>query len=129
MAHGYESAVDRLIRQAQEQGEFDNLRGTGKPLSDHGREYDEDWWIKDWLAREGAGSGVLPSTLALRREVEDLPAAVDRLHTEEAVRGLVADVNERIRKARAGLLDGPAVLLPPCDPDEAVRGWRERRSA
>ncbi|BFU44489.1 DUF1992 domain-containing protein [Krasilnikovia sp. MM14-A1004] len=129
MAHWYESAVDRRIREAREQGEFDNLPGTGKPLSDHGREYDEDWWIKDWLQREGAGSGVLPPTLALRREVEDLPAAVDRLRSEEAVRDLVAEVNERIRKARVGLLDGPAVLLPPRDPDEVVRGWRERRSA
>ncbi|RZU54627.1 uncharacterized protein DUF1992 [Krasilnikovia cinnamomea] len=129
MAQWYESAVDRRIREAQEQGEFDNLPGTGKPLADHGREYDEDWWIKDWLEREGAASAALPPTLALRREVEDLPAAVDRLRSEQAVRALVAEVNERIRQARVGLLDGPAVVLPPRDPDEVVGGWRARRSA
>ncbi|GAB1640317.1 DUF1992 domain-containing protein [Krasilnikovia sp. MM14-A1259] len=129
MVTWYESAIDRSIREAQEQGEFDNLPGTGRPLSDHGREYDEDWWVKDWLQREGATTGVLPPTLALRREVEDLPAAVDRLRSEDAVRTRVAEVNERIRKARVGLLDGPPVLLPPCDPDEVVRGWRERRAS
>src|SRR5215217_7769125 len=86
MVHWYESSIDRQLREAQERGEFDNLEGAGKPLPDAGREYDEDWWVKDWLRREGDGSGVLPATLALRREVEDLPQIVDRLRYEAAVR-------------------------------------------
>ncbi len=71
----YESHVDRKIREAQEQGQFDDLPGAGKPLSDHGREYDENWWINDWIRREGAAGGALPPTLALRREAEDLKTA------------------------------------------------------
>jgi hypothetical protein len=39
----------------------------------------------------------------------------------------VTGLNEQLRKARAGLLDGPPVLLPPIDVEVAVRGWRERR--
>jgi len=127
MVHWYESSVDRQLREAQERGEFDNLEGLGKPLPDHGREYEEDWWVKDWLQREGSGSGVLPATLALRREAEDLPAIVDRLGYEAAVRERVDAVNDRIRRARAGQLDGPPVLLKPFDADDVVRGWRERR--
>ncbi len=38
-------------------------------------------------------------------------------------------LNEQLRKARAGLLDGPPVLLPPLDADKVVRGWRARRSS
>jgi hypothetical protein len=128
MVHWYESSIDRQLREATERGEFDNLPGSGKPLSDHGREYDEDWWVKDWLEREGATAGVIPPTLALRREHEDLPAKVDRLRTEREVRDYVADINVRIGKARVGLMDGPPVLLPPFDADEVVSGWRERRS-
>lgn len=128
MVHWYESSVDRQLREAQERGEFDNLAGAGKPLRDAGRDYEEDWWVKDWVQREGSGSSVLPATLALRREVEDLAQVVDRLNHEAAVRDRVAEVNERIRKARAGLLDGPAVLLKPFDADDVVRGWRERRA-
>jgi hypothetical protein len=129
MVHWYESSIDRQLREAQERGEFDNLEGTGKPLPDAGREYEEDWWVRDWLRREGAGaSGVLPATLALRREAEDLPQAVDRLRYEAAVRERVAEVNERIRKAGAGLLAGPPVVLKPFDADDVVRGWRERRA-
>ena len=127
MVHWYESSIDRQLREATERGEFDNLKGSGKPLSGHGREYDEDWWVKDWLEREGAAAAVLPPTLALRREVEDLEARVDRLRAEREVRDYVAEVNERIVRARVGRMDGPPVLLPPLDADEVVAGWRERR--
>ena len=127
MVHRYESSIDRQLREATERGEFDNLAGTGKPLSDHGREYEDDWWVKDWLQREGATSGVIPPTLALRREVEDLEATVDRLRTEAEVRSYLEQLNERIGKARVGLLDGPPVVLPPLDADAVVAGWRERR--
>jgi hypothetical protein len=128
MVHWYESSIDRQLREAAERGEFENLEGAGKPLPGHGREYDEDWWVKDWLEREGATAGVIPPTLALRREVEDLEVRVDRLRTEGAVREYVAEVNERIRRARVGLMDGPPVLLPSRDADAVVAGWRERRS-
>ena len=129
MADWYETSIDRQLREAAERGEFDNLPGTGKPLSDHGREYDDDWWVKDWLRREGATAGVLPPTLALRRDVEDLPARVDRLRTEAEVRDHVAELNERTGKARVGLLNGPPVVLPPLDADGVVAGWRERRAS
>ena len=128
MTHWYESSIDRQLREAAERGEFDNLKGAGKPLPDHGREYDEDWWVKDWLAHEGATAGVIPPTLALRREVDDLKGRVDRLRTEREVRDYVAELNERIAAARVGRLDGPPVLLPPRDADEVVAGWRERRT-
>jgi hypothetical protein len=127
MAYWYESAIDKQLREAAERGEFDNLKGLGKPLRDHGREYDDDWWVKDWLQREGATAGVIPPTLALRREVEDLPEIVDRMRTEAEVRDRVAEVNERLGKARVGLMDGPSLVLPPLDADLVVTGWRERR--
>jgi hypothetical protein len=128
MVHWYESSIDRQLREAAERGEFDNLEGTGKPLRDHGREYDDDWWVKDWLEREGATEGVIPPTLALRREVEDLEVRVDRLATEREVRAYVAELNERIRKAAVGLMDGPPVLLSQRDADRVVRKWRGRRA-
>ena len=126
MAHWYESSIDRQLREAAERGEFDNLPGSGKPLPDAGREYDEDWWVKDWLEREGATAGVIPPTLALRREVEELAERVDRLRTEREVRDYVADLDERVRKARVGLMDGPPVVLPPLDADRIVALWREQ---
>jgi hypothetical protein len=128
MPDWYETAIDRQLREAAERGEFDNLPGAGKPLPDHGRDYEDDWWVKDWLQREGATAGVIPPTLALRREVEDLDEIVDRLKSETEVRDRVAGLNERITKARVGLMDGPPVLIADLDPDRVVAGWRERRA-
>jgi hypothetical protein len=127
MTTWYESSIDRQLREAQERGEFDNLQGAGQPLPGYGSEYDEDWWVKDWIRREGDSAGALPPTLALRREREDLERIIDRKPSEQAVREYVAAFNEQLRKARAGLLDGPPTLLPPVDADDAVRGWRLRR--
>src|SRR4029453_4191712 len=113
MVHWYESAVDRQLREAQERGDFDNLPGTGKPLPDAGREYEEDWWVRDWLRREGAPASGLPPALQLRRGAEDREKLGGGRSSGAAVRELVTSLNEQIRKARVGLMDGPPVLLPP----------------
>ncbi len=126
MTSWYESLIDRQIREAQERGEFDNLPGAGKPLPGHGEEYEEDWWIKELIRRENI-TGVLPASLRLRREVEDLMRTVATKKTEAAVRRVVADLNERILRAQRGHLDGPPVVLSTVDADEIVAAWRAAR--
>ncbi|MBG0564798.1 DnaJ family domain-containing protein [Actinoplanes aureus] len=128
MVHWYESSIDRQLREATERGEFDNLSGAGKPLVGYGEEYDEDWWVKDWLRREGGGASVIPASLAVRRAAEDLPETVAGLRSEQAVREHVAELNERIEKARRGLIDGPPVVLPLFDVDEVLERWRRATS-
>jgi hypothetical protein len=44
--------AENRIREAMEQGEFDHLEGTGRPLSDMDSHYDPDWWLKRKLERE-----------------------------------------------------------------------------
>ena len=66
-----------------ERGDFDNLPGSGKPLPDRNELYDEDWWLKQWIAREGiTGDTGLPTTLRLRREIEDIQKAAARKTSE-----------------------------------------------
>ncbi|MET7403020.1 DUF1992 domain-containing protein [Dactylosporangium sp. NPDC005572] len=125
MTSGYESHIDRLIREAQEQGQFDNLPGAGKPLPDRGELYDEDWWVKSLAQREDLAGGI-PPTLRLRREIEDLPATVRRFRTEERVRAAVAELNDRIEHANRGHVEGPPVMLRPLDADAVVREWLAR---
>ncbi len=123
MTSWFESLIDRQIREAQERGEFDNLPGAGKPLPGQGEEYDEDWWIKNLVRRENI-TGALPASLMLRREVEDVQRTVAAKKTEAAVRRVVDDLNERIRRAQRGHVDGPPVVLSTVDADEVVRVWR-----
>ncbi len=46
-----EKLVDRLIREAMESGEFDDLPGVGKPLPGAGKTDDVYWWFRNWLKR------------------------------------------------------------------------------
>lgn len=49
----FESLADRRIREAIEAGQFDDLPGAGQPLPDLGQPYDELWWVRRWLERNG----------------------------------------------------------------------------
>jgi len=45
--------AENRIREAIEEGQFDDLPGLGKPIADIDEPYDPDWWIKKWIRREG----------------------------------------------------------------------------
>src|SRR6476659_1116775 len=123
----YESWVDRQLIEAEARGECDNLPGAGKPLKSLDKPHDDDWWIKGLMAREQL-SFVLPTSLALRKEVEDLPQALEPLWREDDVRELVEDLNERIVEARRRPASGPPVFIKTVDVDEAVVAWRAARA-
>lgn len=92
----FESWVDKQIRDAEQRGEFAQLAGAGKPLpAGEDITYDELWWIKRKMAREGLS--VLPPTLALRKEAEDALAAAYAAPSERLVRKIITDVNVKVR--------------------------------
>lgn len=123
MTSWYESRIDRQIREAQERGEFDNLPGSGKPLPDRGQPYDENWWIKDWVRRENL-TGLAPTSLKIRKEVEDLMRTLATKSSEQLVHEIVTDLNERILLARRGLVNGPPVVVETLDVEKVVEAWR-----
>lgn len=123
----FESFVDKQIRDAQARGEFANLPGAGEPApAVRETQYDELWWIKRKMAREGIA--VLPPTLALRKEAEDTMAAAAAAPSERVVRRLVEDLNVKIRDMMFKPPPGPPLGLKPYDVEEVVRDWRERRA-
>ncbi|WP_409472408.1 DUF1992 domain-containing protein [Streptomyces sp. HC307] len=124
----FESWTDKQIRDAEARGDFAHLPGAGKPLpKDVEATYDEQWWIKRKLAREGLS--VLPPTLALRKEAEDALVAAAKAPSERAVRKIVEDINVRIRDMMFKPPPGPPLGLKPYDVEDVVRQWRERRTA
>ncbi|MFJ4470819.1 DUF1992 domain-containing protein [Streptomyces sp. NPDC089424] len=125
---GFESWTDKQIRDAEARGDFAHLPGAGKPLpKDIEGTYDEQWWIKRKLAREGFS--VLPPTLALRKEAEDALLAAMAAPSERLVRKIVEDVNVKIRDVMFKPPPGPPLGLKPYDVDDVVRRWREGRAA
>jgi Domain of unknown function (DUF1992) len=118
-----ESVADRLIREATERGEFDNLPGAGKPLNLGRRDKP---WVQRWVEREQIPLP-LPTSLALRKESQQLTEHVLTLRTEQAVRDYLEDFNSRVLEARRIPVDGPPVVVRTVDVDEMVETWRERR--
>lgn len=123
----FESWIDAQIRAAQDRGEFTDLPGSGKPLRDTGD--DDQWWLKEFLRRERLDTeALLPEALRLRKEVELLPTAVAAVPTEDRVRALVAELNDRIDQCLR-THTGPTVLIRFVDPDAIVAGWHTDRPA
>ncbi|WP_171112123.1 MULTISPECIES: DUF1992 domain-containing protein [Streptomyces] len=124
----FESWTDKQIRDAEARGDFAHLPGAGKPLpKDVEETYDEQWWIKRKLAREGVS--VLPPTLALRKEAEDALLAAMRAPSERLVRKIVEDINVKIRDIMFKPPPGPPLGLKPYDVEDVVGRWREGRAA
>ena len=105
----FESWVERQIREATERGEFDNLSGAGLSIPGLTGRDDADWWVKGFLEREKI-SPPLPTTLALRKQVQELPELLADVREEQSVREIVVALNERIL-------------------DSTVASWTGRRSS
>lgn len=121
----WETWIDRQIREGMERGEFDHLPGHGQPLRNLDRPRDELWWVRDKLRREGVS--FLPPTLALRKDVEDAREAIATCGSEVQVRGIVEQINERIRTVNRHGTTGPPSNLMPLDLDRVLSDWRATR--
>jgi hypothetical protein len=128
----WESPVERAIREAQERGEFDNLPGTGKPLSSLGdpEREDPDWWVRRFAEREHLDlSGALSPPLALRKEAATFPGSLLDLRTEASVRAVLDDYNHRVKldRLRPGVGASFPIWAPLVDVDDLVAQWRTLR--
>jgi hypothetical protein len=70
--------IERAIRKAQAEGEFENLPGAGRPIPDLDRPYDPGWWARRWAERERADVAVRDLARRLRREVPQAVGLSDR---------------------------------------------------
>ncbi|MEU2267678.1 DUF1992 domain-containing protein [Streptomyces olindensis] len=123
----FESWVDKQIRDAEARGEFERLPGAGRPLPpDVESTYDELWWVKRKMAREGFS--VLPPALALRKEAEDALTAALAAPSERIVRKIIGEINDKIRAMMFKPPPGPPLGKKPYDVEDVVRQWRERRA-
>jgi hypothetical protein len=120
--------VEIAIAQAVRRGDFDDLPGAGKPLTNLSQTYDPDWWIRRKIEREQL-TGLGPPALTLRTENAQLDDRLDAVPSEHTVREILNDFNARVIEARRQLLGGPPVVTPTRDVDDEVSRWRKRRDA
>jgi hypothetical protein len=121
--------IEHQIRSAQRRGSFDDLPGAGKPIQGLNEPHDDMAWIAAKLRRENVSiAALLPPSLALAKEVEDLEARLLTEKSEAAVRRIVEDLNERIRLAHRRPQEGPPLRVMAQDVDKRVAAWRQGRS-
>ncbi|WP_432513098.1 DnaJ family domain-containing protein [Kineococcus sp. SYSU DK001] len=126
----FEDRVERLVREALDRGDFDDLPGAGAPLRGLDREFSAEQWAADKARREGFDvTGMLPPALALRREREVLARDVHELTSEGVVREVVAGFNDRVRELYRRPAEGPFVAVALLDADALVGEWTQRRRA
>ena len=123
----WETWADRLVLEAIERGEFDNLPGKGKPIPGLDQPYDELWWVRSWMKREGLQW--LPDTLQLRLDVQNDVRELARLRSAQAVRDEVERINERIRFGNSRAVNGPPSDVYMLDPERVVADWEAGRLA
>jgi hypothetical protein len=124
---GFETWVERQLREAAERGAFDDLPGAGRPIPDLDKPHDELWWVKQKLRRENFS--YLPPTIALRRQAEEALEAAAQAGSEDEVRRIVAGINARIIEGNRKAASGPPLNLAPFDVERVVGDWRDRRGS
>jgi hypothetical protein len=118
-----EDWVEAQIRQAQNQGEFDDLAGAGQPLHQLADPHDPDWWVKDFIRREKIEADVLlPPSMQLRKEKQQITDKLRKMRTETEVRDYLQDLNKRILLQ---IRDATGVVIPVglVDEEEFVEQW------
>ena len=124
----FETWVEQQIRRAHDEGAFEGLSLTGKPLPRRAREKTSYEWALEWARREEADvAAMLPTGLVLRKEREELPALVAQQRSEDAVRALVQAHNERVDQYYRRPVEGVWVPVGMADVDEVVAEWRRTR--
>jgi hypothetical protein len=125
----FESHVERLIREATERGEFDNLPGRGRPLNLPDND-DPNWWIKRKLEQDGLDPiSALPPTLQLRKEADGFPGSLAHIRDERTVRRVLEDFNRRVKLDHLAPKFGPSIRIDAhtVDVEDLVRQWRQLR--
>lgn len=125
----YESWVEQQIAEAMRRGDFENLAGAGRPLPGAGETDVDDWWVRSYVRREAPDAdALLPPSMLLRKRIDRLPDTVRALHSEQAVRAVVEEINTQVRGSWR-TETGPQLPIRPVDVERVVRQWYADRAA
>ena len=100
--------------------------GVEKDGKFQGRSHTWDKWTGRYRLEGKTPEGKSTVTL-MNVNTKEGSTWVDGKKLESSVRAYVEDLNDRIRRAQRGHLNGPPVVLSTVDVEEVVREWRKRR--
>jgi hypothetical protein len=103
----HEPWIERVIREAQEAGKFDNVAGAGEPIKDLSQPYDPAWWARRWMVSERERE----DALELVREIDRRLPQMLTGNVEREVRADLESLNARIEQHNARSCRGNAIPL------------------
>jgi len=121
MDTSHETWFERLMQEATEAGEFDDLPGAGKPIDDLSRAYDPAWWAKAWIAREAVTEAAGELSWRVRRDLPKILAGTDESVMAESLR----ELNQEIESVNARLAEPDH--LPFLDIAQLIAGRSSRQ--
>jgi hypothetical protein len=115
-----ELIADRRIREAQAEGFFDDLPGSGGRIADLDRQRASGWWAKRTVehARDR------DKAERLRADIKATLTAAWRLSSPDEVRACVDQLNERIATYNRWTT---VERIDTFDPDDIEHRWRDLR--
>jgi DnaJ homologue, subfamily C, member 28, conserved domain len=118
----FDNIAERRIREAQENGEFDDLPGAGAPLA-----FDDDALVPEEL-RAGyrllKNAGFLPPELEAHQEIRKLEQLLETVEDEAGRSRLYARINFLLARRRRGNLQIESAYY-----DELAAALERRRSS
>ena len=120
----FQDIVEMRIREAKQNGSFDNLPFKGEPLPNLDQAYDENWWIKSKLKNERVQTA--PEPIRVRAKTERWLEVYLSLPSEMMVRNQASALNDEITKTNNGPL-GPLRPQRLLNVDALVQTWRQQR--
>lgn len=77
----FDRIIEKIIREAQANGKFDNLGGQGQPLKlDHENEASEEWAANHLLKNQNLRPAWLEEDVSIREELERARTKLRRTH-------------------------------------------------
>jgi hypothetical protein len=120
----WEEWTEGQIRNAQEEGQFDDLPNAGRPLPDLDKGYDPLWWVKNLIHLENISS--LPHSLEIIRKFQRELETIWQLRRVEDVRAKVGALNAEISRINRTAISGPPTTQTLLDLEAILQQWRER---
>lgn len=105
----HQSWIERVIKEAQEAGKFDDVAGSGKPIRDLHRPYDPAWWARRWIESEREREETLDLIKELDRRLPRILAGT----VDHKVKADLESLNTRIEQHNAR--SSEANDIPPLD--------------
>ncbi|MCP3876006.1 MAG: DUF1992 domain-containing protein [Desulfobacteraceae bacterium] len=83
MIPGFEALVEQRIKKAQEKGEFDNLKGTNKPLKFDDQNVPQELRLATKILKN---SGFLPPEIELKKKITNTQQLLESVHVDSPER-------------------------------------------